>query len=59
MLPKATIGGEPLTDPIADITGDYRAFTALTGSQFDGFRHVDDWAPQRLVTATSPNLLPR
>lgn len=25
----------------------------------DGFRHVDDWVPQRLVTATGPNPLPR
>jgi predicted metalloenzyme YecM len=25
----------------------------------DGFRHVADWVPQRLVTATGPNPLPR
>jgi predicted metalloenzyme YecM len=25
----------------------------------DGFRHVDDWVPQGLVTATGPNPLPR
>jgi predicted metalloenzyme YecM len=25
----------------------------------DGFHHVDDWVPQRLVAATGPNLLPR
>ena len=25
----------------------------------DGFTHVDDWVPQRLVTATGPNPLPR
>ncbi|WP_461050152.1 VOC family protein [Terrabacter koreensis] len=25
----------------------------------DGFRHVDGWVPQRLVTATGPNPLPR
>jgi len=25
----------------------------------DGFHHVDDWVPQRLVTATGPNSLPR
>jgi len=24
-----------------------------------GFRHVEDWVPQRLVTATGPNPLPR
>ena len=29
------------------------------GARFDGFRHVDDWVPQRLVTATGPNPLPR
>ena len=26
---------------------------------FEGFTHVDDWVPQRLVTATGPNPLPR
>jgi predicted metalloenzyme YecM len=26
---------------------------------FEGFQHVDDWVPQRLVTATGPNPLPR
>ena len=25
----------------------------------NGFRHVDDWVPQQLVTATGPNPLPR
>ncbi len=29
------------------------------GASFDGFRHVDDWVPQRLVTATGPSPLPR
>jgi predicted metalloenzyme YecM len=29
------------------------------GRTFDGFHHVDDWVPQRLVTATGPNPLPR
>jgi hypothetical protein len=29
------------------------------GARLDGFRHVDDWVPQRLVTATGPNPLPR
>ena len=30
------------------------------GRRFDdGFHHVDDWVPQRLVTATGPNPLPR
>jgi predicted metalloenzyme YecM len=31
----------------------------LEGATFDGFVHVDDWLPQRLVTATGPNPLPR
>ena len=31
----------------------------LQGKTFDGFVHVDDWVPQRLVTATGPNPLPR
>ncbi len=31
----------------------------LAGASFDGFVHVDDWVPQRLVTATGPNPLPR
>jgi hypothetical protein len=26
---------------------------------FEGFSHVDDWVPQRLVTATGANPLPR
>ena len=29
------------------------------GVTFEGFVHVDDWVPQRLVTATGPNPLPR
>jgi predicted metalloenzyme YecM len=31
----------------------------LTGGTFDGFVHVDDWVPQRVVTATGPNPVPR
>jgi predicted metalloenzyme YecM len=30
-----------------------------SGPFADGFHHVDDWVPQRLVTATGPNPLPR
>jgi predicted metalloenzyme YecM len=30
-----------------------------SGARFDGFKHVDDWVPQRLVTASGPNPLPR
>ena len=29
------------------------------GHTYEGFRHVEDWVPQRLVTATGPNPLPR
>jgi predicted metalloenzyme YecM len=36
-----------------------RAAVELDGRQIDGFLHVDDWMPQRLVTATGPNPLPR
>jgi predicted metalloenzyme YecM len=36
-----------------------RASVALDGRPIeDGFHHVDDWVPQRLVTATGPNSLP-
>jgi predicted metalloenzyme YecM len=31
----------------------------LVGATFDGFVHVDDWVPQRLVAATGPNPLRR
>jgi predicted metalloenzyme YecM len=31
----------------------------LEGATFDRFVHVDDWVPQRLVTATGPAPLPR
>lgn len=37
-----------------------RASVELGAGPFsDGFHHVDDWVPQRLVTATGPNPLPR
>jgi len=35
-----------------------RAAVELEGGTFDGIYHVDDWVPQRLVTATGPNPLP-
>jgi hypothetical protein len=44
-----------MTDPIADIIGDYRAFAAQQRDRL----LVDGWVPQRLVTATGPNSLPR
>jgi predicted metalloenzyme YecM len=31
----------------------------VDGTKFDGFHHVEGWVPQRLVTATGPNPLPR
>ena len=36
-----------------------RAVIELQGGTFDGIHHVDGWVPQRLVTATGPNPLPR
>jgi hypothetical protein len=36
-----------------------RAVIELEGGTFDGIPHVDDRVPQRLVTATGPNPLPR
>ena len=36
-----------------------RASVELDGARFDGFEHVEGWVPQRLVTATGPNPLPR
>ena len=36
-----------------------REVIELQGGRFDGFRHVEGWVPQRLVTATGPNPLPR
>jgi predicted metalloenzyme YecM len=36
-----------------------RAGIEMQGGSFDGFHHVDDWVPQRLVTATGPNPLPQ
>ena len=37
----------------------YDAVQLDQGRRFDGFSHVDDWVPQRVVTATGPNPLPR
>jgi predicted metalloenzyme YecM len=36
-----------------------RASVELDGGRFDGFHHVENWVPQRIVTATGPNPLPR
>ena len=36
-----------------------QASVELFGDRIDGFQHVEDWVPQRLVTATGPNPLPR
>jgi predicted metalloenzyme YecM len=36
-----------------------RASVELFNDRFEGITHVDDWVPQRLVTATGPNPLPR
>src|SRR6185436_20139517 len=31
----------------------------LQGARFEGISHIEGWVPQRLVTATGPNPLPR
>jgi hypothetical protein len=59
----------PAVDPVCILFEDFThvklyrrsCFTSsrTRGARFDGFRHVDDWAPQRLVTATGLNPLPR
>lgn len=36
-----------------------RAGIEHQGGRLDGFQHVDDWVPQRVVTATGPIPLPR
>ena len=36
-----------------------RAGIEHQGGRLDGFQHVDGWVPQRVVTATGPNPLPR
>jgi hypothetical protein len=36
-----------------------RAAVESQSTRFDGIQHVDDWMPQRLVTGTGPNPLPR
>lgn len=55
-----------VTDPIADLIGDYRAFTALQrdrlaarGIDISPYELSHLAVPQRLVTATGPNPLPR
>ena len=60
----------PNTDPVYILFEDFthvkfyrlslRASVEFDAGAFDdGFHHVDDWVPQRLVTATGPNRLPR
>lgn len=36
-----------------------REVVEFQGGTFDGIHHVEGWTPQRLVTATGPNPLPR
>jgi hypothetical protein len=36
-----------------------REVVELQGARFDGFHHVEDWVPQRIVTATGPDPQPR
>jgi hypothetical protein len=63
-------GPNSIPDPVYILMEDFthvkfyrlslRASVELFEGPFkDGFHHVDGWAPQRLVTATGPNPLPR
>ena len=63
-------GPESIPDPVYILMEDfthvkfYRHSLRASVEQFegpfqDGFHHVEDWLPQRLVTATGPNPLPR
>ena len=47
------------TSPMKFYQGLLLAVVEDEEGRFDGFSHVDDWVPQRLVTATGPNPLPR
>jgi predicted metalloenzyme YecM len=59
----------PAVDPIYVLFEDFthvkfyrRSFFDVVedeGGRYEGFVHVEDWVPQRLVTATGPNPLPR
>ena len=59
----------PAVDPVYVLFGDFthvkfyrRSFFDVVedeGGRYEGFVHIDDWVPQRLVTATGPNPLPR
>jgi predicted metalloenzyme YecM len=59
----------PNVEPVYVLFGDFthvkfyrRSFFDVVedeGGRYEGFVHVDDWVPQRLVTATGPNPLPR
>ena len=63
-------GPESTPDPVYILFEDFthvkfyrrslRESVELYSGPFEaGFQHVDDWVPQRLVTATGPNPLPR
>jgi predicted metalloenzyme YecM len=63
-------GPNSIPDPVYILMEDfthvkfYRASLQASVEQFEGpfgreFRHVEDWVPQRVVTATGPNPLPR
>ena len=59
------IGVYPVTEAqLGELLGEaanhpLREVVELQGGTFDGIRHVEGWVPQRLVTATGPNPLPR
>ena len=49
---RTSSSSRPCTSVSTDVVEDAEG-------RFEGFAHVDDWVPQRLVTATGPNPLPR
>jgi hypothetical protein len=44
--------------PMSLILFDQLETAEMTGSKFEGFQHLDSYAPQRLYTSTGPNPLP-
>lgn len=63
-------GPDSTPDPVYILFGDFThvkfyrlslqaSVESRSGPFENGFHHVEDWVPQRLVTATGPNPLPR
>ncbi len=69
VLARWTLGVSSLRKPVYVLFEDFthvkfyrRSFFDVVEDEegrFEGFVHVNDWVPQRLVTATGPTPLPR